>query len=770
MLMGNCWQRTLGLCSILLLFVASLFGSPQRSNPPYEKEDDQRWVAGNDSLEIAISKKTGTIERLVDKVSQEDYCNQTISSFGFNDDTSPPKGFRLGHRQAGLTILDELRGTQFSDLTQQPAVTNFQATSGPGFTSLSFEKRYPGAEFVALESFRVEADHVRWDVRIRKTQGPDRTLRIVQFAPLPLGDYHGWAPIADAPFTVQPYTPFSIEYGQSIAGPVGEERWRTNIPLVVFYSLRNQRSLSFTVPFEIPSVRVRFLNNAGAAEDFHWNSRSYPVRELPYLQVVSEYLGLRNGGDVQTSVLICAQTGDWRPALGWVYSKYRRYFDPEPGFERWDGAFAAGYELMKDSYRQDELRAIYDGRRRRGVRWEELHGHFPWYGLMIPELGVTSWSCESHPVPGTTLTREKIAAHTRLTREFGIGTFLYFNLTEAEHWYAERNFPDSIARDELGYPIGAFRGEQYPDKRACWLMNADPASSFGRYMARQAEEMVRAYPEAAGFFWDVYGRSYLFDFAHDDGITMVNNKPAYYPEFMFQRMMREHVGPLLHAHGMFVTANKPVSIASCRGLDGIMAMEEASEEENPGWIAAQSYLGLARHVMISEPNGLKAELMFLDCLRYGMLPSDPGTVDGGGRRLTTAQNDEIAKMAAKYQPFLERLRGKHWIFYPRALELPPYVDGNIFRLSDGSVMITLVSTWRYLRHAEGFVRNLEVVCRLPDAAALKHVYAASIDLGTHLPLEADREGNTLRIRVPQHGKATVILLSTHLETSLDHAQ
>ena len=110
-------------------------------------------------------------------------------------------------------------------------------------------------------------------------------------------------------------------------------------------------------------------------------------------------------------------------------------------------------------------------------------------------------------------------------------------------------------------------------------------------------------PAIAGFFWDVYGRSYLFDFAHDDGITMVDNKPAYYPEFMYQRMMRQHVAPLLHSKGMCVTANKPVTLASCWGVDGIMSSEDVTQEENPGWIAAQSYLGLNRHVMILSRRG-----------------------------------------------------------------------------------------------------------------------------------------------------------------------
>ena len=121
-------------------------------------------------------------------------------------------------------------------------------------------------------------------------------------------------------------------------------------------------------------------------------------------------------------------------------------------------------------------------------------------------------------------------------------------------------------------------------------MNADPSSGFGKHMIAQAEQMVEAYPEIGGFFWDVYGRSYMFDFAHDDGITMVNNKPAYYPGFMYQRMMEEYIGPLLRSKGMCITANKPTTIVHCKGLDGIMARERNPDSENPPWLVAQSFI------------------------------------------------------------------------------------------------------------------------------------------------------------------------------------
>ena len=74
-------------------------------------------------------------------------------------------------------------------------------------------------------------------------------------------------------------------------------------------------------------------------------------------------------------------------------------------------------------------------------------------------------------------------------------------------------------------------------------------------------------------------------------------------------------------------------------------------------------------------------------------------------------------------------------------------------------MITMVSAWRHLRNAEGFDSNLEVTCRLPDAGELKTVRVASVDLGESSNVEPRREGNALKITVPKHGKATVILLS-----------
>ncbi len=214
----------------------------------------------------------------------------------------------------------------------------------------------------------------------------------------------------------------------------------------------------------------------------------------------------------------------------------------------------------------------------------------------------------------------------------------------------------------------------------------------------------------------MYGRSYMFDFAHDDGITMVDNKPAYYPEFMYERMMKQDVGPLLHSRGMTITANKPVTVTSTEGVDGIMTMEDAPDEVSPGWITTQSYLGLTRHVMILDSNGANAEMLYLHCIRYGAFNSMISTTDKQRHPLpaeTIASNKELEE---KYQPFVNMFAGKKWIFYPHALELPADTYGNIFQLKNGDVMITMVSAWRALHHAQGYDSNLQVIARLPNAS------------------------------------------------------
>jgi len=63
------------LCSLCCVRPA---GAAQ-AGKAYSRTEGELWIAGNDSIEIAVGTKTGAIQRLLDKVSREDYCNQVVS-------------------------------------------------------------------------------------------------------------------------------------------------------------------------------------------------------------------------------------------------------------------------------------------------------------------------------------------------------------------------------------------------------------------------------------------------------------------------------------------------------------------------------------------------------------------------------------------------------------------------------------------------------------------------------------------------------------------
>jgi hypothetical protein len=47
---------------------------------PMWREEGDLWIGSNASLEIAVSTRTGTIQRFTDKLSGEDYCHQACVS------------------------------------------------------------------------------------------------------------------------------------------------------------------------------------------------------------------------------------------------------------------------------------------------------------------------------------------------------------------------------------------------------------------------------------------------------------------------------------------------------------------------------------------------------------------------------------------------------------------------------------------------------------------------------------------------------------------
>ncbi|NOY57347.1 MAG: hypothetical protein GXO75_00235, partial [Calditrichaeota bacterium] len=663
----------------------------------------------------------------------------------------------VGKLIGGLIIYDGLKEQEYSDLKNSGRVTFSNVSKTDSLITLTVGKKYPGADFNTKITYSLFPDHLRWDVYLEKTKGADRTMRITYVTPLLIQDWKLWAPVARTPFTVHPDEPFLIKYGQSYGGPVGSMTWRSVIPTVTFFDEKGGRAVNFTVPFEVPQIMVRFTSNIDRNHFYHFNSRKYSLEQRPHFFVINDYLGLRDHRNAHASLLISSHRANWRESLGWVYHKYREYFDASPAFAKSDGVWMNGYEVLHLTP-ENEMSARLSEAQKNGVKWEELHGHFPHYGLMVPDDSVSTWKFEGK---GMDLSRQIIRRTLQRFHDYGIRNYIYYNITEAIHGYATDKFPHSIARDEDGKPILAFRGAKYPQEvNSCFLMNADPATAFGKHCVQQLKKMVQTYPQMDGIFYDVFGRTYCFDFAHDDGITMVNNKPAYFPIFMFQKNM-EIISPYLHAQGKCITCNKPTMIQVCKGVDGIMMRESNPKDADPPWLIAQSYLGLNRHILIATSSiGKDQESLYQNCLRFGAFYTDISKRRPIHGKPPDPEGIKISEtLRSAYGHFIKDFKGKKWVFYPRALELPVFTRGNIFKLADGRVMITMISPGRSMFEDGGFKKNLQIKVHLPNMRRLKKAVLSSPDYDNDYNLKLNFQGKDgLILDIPEHRTASIVYL------------
>ena len=683
-------------------------------------ETADRWTLANGSMSMSIDKRKGTLVSLMDLADGFDACRP--------DQPSAAIG--------GIRIADELTEQTFCDLTTASTLRLVEAGPGPdGSQQVVVDKQFKGAQFVVRLTYRLESDCLCWLAELTKTKGDDRSVRIVFIVPQP--SRRLWGPMADPFVDLHPEQPIMIRHGLSHGRAVASQKRAVPVPLLSF--VRETRCMAVALPVEIPNVLVRFMNNADETHMNVGNSLTYAPDQREYFKVSYELLGLRDGKPTRAGILVSAHDGQWRPAMGWYAKRYAKYFQPDPRIHDHEGVYHGGRpDDDDDATVRDRMKGRYD----RGVRWAELHCHFPKYGLYVSPT--EPWIGEHS---GIETTYDLVRRTIRLYHEQDIKVHTYYNIIDGECDYADKTFPESIVRDE--------RGEKVPAFRECWLMNADPSTPFGKHCLEQFDKLMDLYGETDAIFFDVYGRHYDLDFGHDDGITMVHNKPAYCLKFAFARIMAQ-IEPKLRAMGKQFSANKPEGIETLDGIDLIMA----DEGHDPYRLEGFSYYGLFKPVMVLDGGIWKdPEPTLKTCLRLGMMYNDMH-YDYETKELDLPADhwDRNEKVRVAYTPLLQELIGKQWILEPNALELPEPVIGNIFRVPDGRVIVTMTTPHRRMFEDGGFLADVPVVVRLGGAAAVRKASVRSVDYAETLDAPIARDGDTLTITVPRHRAASIVIL------------
>ena len=92
------------------------------------------------------------------------------------------------------------------------------------------------------------------------------------------------------------------------------------------------------------------------------------------------------------------------------------------------------------------------------------------------------------------------------------------------------------------------------------------------------------------------------------------------------------------------------------------------------------------------------------------------------------------------------------------MRLPPGAKGNIFRLPDGNVLVTVVTLDRSV-DGEAFDLDLPLTLRLRDAAEFRAAYFLSPDLLGKRRLAVERQGTAMHVVLPRHRSASAVLLA-----------
>ncbi|HUU30438.1 MAG TPA: hypothetical protein VM123_21755 [archaeon] len=701
--------RRVLLTALLLAAVTCL--SCTLEPPPKKVVVKEVKVAGG-GVEIKVHSVSGLITGLIHEQTGVDLLSDSADS-----------------RQAcgiGIEIYDELDRRRYSDLLDSVVVRNFEET-GKG---AGFEKRFANAPFFLKQ--RIEEDRDGVFVRCRAVAiDKDVLFRSVRFSylvPLPRGFYL-WVPNGAGSLLLDGDTSAHFVYG-----PGADSRTSISIPLTMLWKPGGP-SVTLAVPLELEPVRVKFEIEPGRLP----LGVTPSPEERDFLRITFDLVGLGADREMETGLWIYGHESDWRPALGAFAMKYRPYFESsyraveQEGFLRSIEPAEPGSALF-GMLKQEEIKLAR-------IDWN-FYRHGEWVPPQALRFDDFTWASQIDPGKYNKISVGLVRSTLDNLLQSGISPIIYSAFNQyCRQEIAEENFAADIALDERGRRLEAFAGH--------YVMHAGPESPFGMRMLEQQRRMIELYPKASGFFFDDWNMTGI-DFAHDDGLTVVHNRPAY----CLARNLREVGGLLIgmvHKAGKAVAAAQPVSIADARGID-IFFLSDTSPEV----MRKAALMCLWRPIVADNRSGtripggkleqhLKAELL------WGVMPSGP-------------ELGADPALARAYRPLFLALAGREWVLTPQPLKLPEGVEGQIFMVPSSSrsrgkdILVAVVQPNVSLE--DGSLKAGVVVrVRVPEIEYIvRAAWTPAVRSPWTMPLKPVVGEEEVTVELPPFGPAGILLL------------
>ncbi len=500
----------------------------------------------------------------------------------------------------------------------------------------------------------------------------------------------------------------------------------------------NYRKDIFLPVFTVLNHSKNFGLSIIASPEIEKPSLFFTIRKKKLIVSCKNLLGDKKN-TIKFGIHLVIHPSDWRGGLNFFLNRYPEYFSSHIRLN--DGL----YYLANPFDKNKKIEQLKE----QGVAWIELHGYFPFYGLYVPEskdwglisnsdrVSISEWKDGAGRKRNSCKDMQRLIS---LWHKYGIKVYLYFQVFEAWHQYAKRYFPPDIAKDENGNPL--------PSWKYTNLMNPDPKSSWGRYIIGQAKKLIKRYPEVDGIFYDRMDYN-KFDFAHKDGVTMKNARPAYMLGFALERMNKK-IFDIFHNNNKGIWGNGPTSIEVCKGLDGIMA------EGNILNLYRLQYLCLTRP-LIYFPHDRKPDETEEKLKNSIFCGASPAVTSGG--KICQRLDD-------KYRPLFELLKSREWALNTRISQIPAGLKSNIFKTPDADYIIVIMNPEKSQLGFHPFDYNIPISIQIPDNQAIKYAYFLSGDWYGVNKIDFKKALDKIKIRLPSNLATSLIYLTRKIKYNL----
>ena len=625
-----------------------------------------------------------------------------------------------------VSIRDEV--SKKVEVLQGP-VKNFQATPATTFFTedlpdLSVQFTFSAANDLALQ------------VGLKNKTNRRRDLSVLfDLGGLP-ADYRAFLPGADP----HPYLPAyrTLAYGYRAEG------MPLVIPSATFYSHSANAGLTLLSPLTIPVQGFQVTIPTSGA-----------------VQVGRLDLRLEPRSEVSTQLFLDLHQPDWRPGLNYVRTKYPDHFYVHDA----TAVSINGSFMWSPTAPEEQVRQW----RQQGVRWVEVHFTYPFLGKYFPDQPAWTpamddhwaWEKMSSP-PGVLLpqtpfevirnylekrltpweSREKVNNFIHLLHRYDIKALMYWQPSECWDRYAAGRFMHDAVRD--------FNGDLVPAWYEDTVLDPRPGSKWAEYVEQQFKSLLAYYPDADGIFED-QSHYDLLDYAHDDGFSIHDGKPAYRMGYAIC-LLASRLIKYAHSLGKVVWWNGPYQIELGSIGDGHLA--EGSSE----YI---QWLGIGNSPITS---GAWYPGLYDRMLLIGSQIASPSLTPISFPYRYSHEIPANAQISAeelrdfdRYEPLFDQIREREWVLTPNAVEVPKGFEANIFRQPNGNYVVPVVTSWG--GETTGTSLELPVTVRVDDSSAIRCVYLLTANQQGWFRVPWKRQGNDLRIEIPRHKHASLLVLA-----------